>query len=377
LIGPAYPYRGGNSLFITQTYYVLKDYFQVKIYNYKLLYPALLFPGTTQFDTSEKQVFKVPSERLINSISPINWLNVSKKLKKENADLVVFDWWHPFFGFCHGIISSLIKKVYANKILFITENVISHEANKLDSILTKFGLKNASMFLALSKSVEEELKRFAQNRKIYRSELPRYDYYKSSNNVNIPVFKSELGIGENDQVLLFFGYIRKYKGLDILLKAFPKILEKHPKSFLLIAGEFYDNPTTYLKLIDELNIGTKVKVLNQFIPNEEISKYYQISDVVILPYLSATQSAILNVTYSFKKPVIATDVGGLSEFIEEGKTGVIVKPNSVAEIVRGYDEFLRLKSTIDFARNIDEHTSKNSFEKLPQLFEEIILGSNN
>jgi glycosyltransferase involved in cell wall biosynthesis len=377
LIGPAYPYRGGNSLFITQTYYVLKDYFQVKIYNYKLLYPALLFPGTTQFDTSEKQVFKVPSERLINSISPINWLNVSKKLKKENADLVVFDWWHPFFGFCHGIISSLIKKVYANKILFITENVISHEANKLDSILTKFGLKNASMFLALSKSVEEELKRFAQNRKIYRSELPRYDYYKSSNNVNIPVFKSELGIGENDQVLLFFGYIRKYKGLDILLKAFPKILEKHPKSFLLIAGEFYDNPTTYLKLIDELNIGTKVKVLNQFIPNEEISKYYQISDVVILPYLSATQSAILNVTYSFKKPVIATDVGGLSEFIEEGKTGVVVKPDSVAEIVRGYDEFLRLKSTIDFARNIDEHTSKNSFEKLPQLFEEIILGSNN
>jgi glycosyltransferase involved in cell wall biosynthesis len=132
-----------------------------------------------------------------------------------------------------------------------------------------------------------------------------------------------------------------------------------------------------LKLIDELNIGTKVKVLNQFIPNEEISKYYQISDVVILPYLSATQSAILNVTYSFKKPVIATDVGGLSEFIEEGKTGVVVKPDSVAEIVRGYDEFLRLKSTIDFARNIDEHTSKNSFEKLPQLFEEIILGSNN
>jgi glycosyltransferase involved in cell wall biosynthesis len=331
---------------------VLKNNFEVKIYNYKLLYPSLLFPGTTQFDTSEKQVFKVPSERVVNSISPFNW-------------------------WCHGMISTHIKKVYKNKILFITENVISHEANKLDSILTKFGLKNASMFLALSKSVEEELKRFAQNRKIYRSELPRYDYYKSSNNVNIPVFKSELGIGENDQVLLFFGYIRKYKGLDILLKAFPKILEKHPKSFLLIAGEFYDNPTTYLKLIDELNIGTKVKVLNQFIPNEEISKYYQISDVVILPYLSATQSAILNVTYSFKKPVIATDVGGLSEFIEEGKTGVVVKPNSVAEIVRGYDEFLRLKSTIDFARNIDEHTSKNSFEKLPQLFEEIILGSNN
>jgi glycosyltransferase involved in cell wall biosynthesis len=376
LIGPAYPYRGGNSLFITQTYHVLKNNFEVKIYNYKLLYPSLLFPGTTQFDTSEKQVFKVPSERVVNSISPFNWWYVAKMLINENADLVVFDWWHPFFGLCHGMISTHIKKVYKNKVLFITENVISHEANKLDFILTKFGLKNASMFLTLSKSVEEELKVFAQNRKLYRSELPRYDYYQSSNDINIPAFKSELGIGENDQVLLFFGYIRKYKGLDILLKAFPKILEKHPKSFLLIAGEFYDNPTMYLKLIDELNIGTKVKVLNQFIPNEEISKYYQISDVVILPYVSATQSAILNVTYSFKKPVIATDVGGLSEFIEEGKTGVVVKPNSVDEIVRGYDEFLRLKSTIDFARNIEEHTSKNSFDKLPQLFEEIITSSN-
>jgi glycosyltransferase involved in cell wall biosynthesis len=376
LIGPAYPYRGGNSLFITQTYHVLKNNYNVKIYNYKLLYPSLLFPGTTQFDTSEKQVFKVPSERIVNSISPVNWWNVAAKLKNENADLVVFDWWHPFFGLCHGMISNLIRKVYANKILFITENVISHEANKTDNILTKFGLKNASMFLTLSKSVEEELKRFSNNRKIYRSELPRYDYYQSNNDINISEFKSELGIAENDTVLLFFGYIRKYKGLDVLLNAFPKILDKYPNSFLLIAGEFYDNPSSYLKLIEELNIGHKVKVHNKFIPNEEISKYYQVSDVVVLPYLSATQSAILNVTYSFKKPVIVTDVGGLSEFVEEGKTGVIVKQNSVDEIVRGYSEYLRLKSIVDFVSNIEVHTSKNSFENLPQLFEEIIANSN-
>jgi glycosyltransferase involved in cell wall biosynthesis len=375
LIGPAYPYRGGNSLFITQTYDVLKNNFEVKIYNYKLLYPSLLFPGTTQFDKSEKQIFKVPSERVINSISPTNWLSVARKLKKENADLVVFDWWHPFFGLCHGVISSLIKKAYANQILFITENVISHEANKLDKILTKIGLKNASMFLTLSKSVEEELKRFADDRTIYRSELPRYDYYQTNSNVNISSFKDELGISEDDNVLLFFGYIRKYKGLDILLKAFPKILEKYPSSFLLVVGEFYDNPSLYMKLIDELEIGNKVKVINKFIPNEEISKYYQVTDVVILPYLSATQSAILNVTYSFKKPVIVTNVGGLSEFVEEGKTGVIVKPNSVDDIVRGYDEYLVLKESVDFTLNIEEHTSKNSFEKLPQLFEEMIENS--
>jgi len=372
LIGPAYPYRGGNSLFITQTYEVLKDHFKVKIYNYKLLYPSLLFPGTTQFDKSEKKVFKVPSERIINSISPINWWNVARKIRKENADLIVFDWWHPFFGLCHGAISGAIKKVYPNKILFITENVISHEANKIDTILTSLGLKNASMFLTLSKSVEEELKRFAKNKKIYRSELPKYDYYQTDNNQNISALKNDFGIAEKDIVLLFFGYIRKYKGLDILIKAFPRLLENYPNSFLLIAGEFYDNPSTYLNLIDRLNIGNKVKVINKFIPNEEISRYYRVADVVILPYLSATQSAILNVTYSFKKPVIATDVGGLSEFVENGKTGVIVKPNSVDEIVRGFSEYLRLKSTVDFSKNIETHTSKNSFEKLPELINQIL-----
>lgn len=372
IIGPAYPYRGGNALFVTQTFEVLKNDFDVKIYNYTLLYPSLLFPGTTQFDKSKKQVFKVPGERLVNSISPLNWYKVSKRIIEEKADLIIFDWWHPFFGFCHGAISSLIKKEYPNKILFITENVVSHEANRVDKILTKIGLRNASMFLTLSKSVEEELKKYANDRKIYRSELPRYDYYQTDNNVNISELKSEIGIAEDDQVLLFFGYIRKYKGLKILIKAFPKILEKYPNSYLLIVGEFYDNPSTYLKLIDSLNIGKKVKVINKFIPNEEISKYYQVSDVVILPYLSATQSAILNVTYSFKKPVIATDVGGLAEFVEEGKTGFIIKSNSVDEIVKGYEEYLSKKDEVNFKENIIEYNRKNSFDNLPQLINQII-----
>jgi glycosyltransferase involved in cell wall biosynthesis len=372
IIGPTYPYRGGNALFVTQTFEVLKDDFDVKIFNYSLLYPSLLFLGTTQFDKSKKQVFKVPGERLVNSISPLNWYKVSKRIIQEKADLIIFDWWHPFFGFCHGVISFLIKKEYSNKILFITENVISHEANWIDKFLTKIGLRNASMFLALSKSVEEELKRFANDRKIYRSELPRYDYYQTDNNVNIAALKNELGIAEDDQVLLFFGYIRKYKGLEILIKAFPKILEKYPKSYLLIVGEFYDNPSMYLDLISRLNIGKKVKVINKFIPNEEISKYYQVSDVVILPYLSATQSAILNVTYSFKKPVIVTNVGGLAEFVIEGKTGFVVKSGAEDEIVKGYEEYLSKKDEVNFIENIVEYNRNNSFDNLPKLINQII-----
>ncbi len=372
IIGPAYPYRGGNALFVTQTFEVLKNHFDVKIFNYALLYPSLLFPGTTQFDKSEKQVFKVPSERLVNSISPLNWYKVSKRIIQEKADLIIFDWWHPFFGFCHGVISFLIKKEYPNKILFITENVVSHEANKVDKFLTKIGLRNASMFLALSKNVEEELKRFAKGSKIFRSELPIYDCYKNDDIPEISKFKSQLGINKDDGVILFFGYVRKYKGLDILLKAFPKILQKFPNTFLLIVGEFYDNPDSYFKLIEELNIPERVKVINQFVPNEEVAKYYLLSDIVVLPYRSATQSGILNVAYGFNKPVIVTNVGGLAEFVIEGKTGFVIKPNSEDEIVKGYEEYLKMKDEENFKENIIEYNRKNSFDNLPELISQII-----
>jgi len=372
IIGPAYPYRGGNALFVTQTFEVLKNHFDVKIFNYSLLYPSLLFPGTTQFDKSEKQVFEVPNERLVNSISPLNWYKVSKRIIQEKADLIIFDWWHPFFGFCHGAISSLIKKEYPNKILFITENVVSHEANKMDKILTKIGLRNASMFLALSKNVEEELKRFAKGSKIYRSELPIYDCYKYDDIPEISKLKSQLGINKDDQVILFFGYVRKYKGLDILLKAFPKILQKFPNTFLLVVGEFYDNPDSYFKLIEELNISERVKVINQFVPNEAVAKYYLSSDIIVLPYRSATQSGILNVAYGFNKPVIVTNVGGLAEFVIEGKTGFVINPDSEDEIVKGYEEYLDKKDEVNFKENIIEFNRKNSFDNLPELISQII-----
>jgi len=371
LIGPAYPYRGGNALFVTHTYESLKNNFDVKIYNYKLLYPSFLFPGTTQFDKSKEQVFKVPSERVVNSINPFNWFKVADLLKKENADLVVFDWWHPFFGFCHGAISFLIRKKYRNKILFITENVVSHEANAVDKFLTKIGLSSASKFLALSGIVEKEVQQFSKGKKVYRSELPVYDCYKQNEEANIKKLKQDLGFDENSLVLLFFGYVRKYKGLDILIEAFPKILSAIPNTKLLIVGEFYDNPSEYFELIRKLKIEDRVKVINQFVANEEVGKYYQAADLVILPYRSATQSGILNIAYGFSKPVIVTDVGGLAEFVDESKTGFVVEPNSPDAITDGVQKFLSSKVQTNFAVHIQERNRKNSFNQLPEVFEKI------
>ena len=359
-------------MFVTHTYEALKNHFDVKIYNYKLLYPSFLFPGTTQFDKSKEQVFNVPSERVVNSINPFNWFKVAGLLEKENADLVVFDWWHPFFGFCHGVISFLIRNKYRNKILFITENVVSHEANAIDKFLTILGLKFASKFLALSGIVEKEVQQFSKQKKVYRSELPVYDCYKQTEMQDIKKLKQELGFVDDSLVLLFFGYVRKYKGLDILIEAFPKILSAIPNARLLIVGEFYDNPSEYYELIRKLKIEDKVKVINQFVPNEDVAKYYQAADVVILPYRSATQSGILNVAYGFFKPVIVTDVGGLAEFVDEGKTGFVVKPNSPEAIAEGIRRFLSVQDKVDFKTHITERNRKNSFSQLPEVFENII-----
>src|SRR3972149_6740903 len=372
IIGPAYPYRGGNSLFVSHVYDELKEDFEVKIFNYSLLYPSILFPGKTQFDESATLIKKAPNERLVNSVSPISWFKVADRIIKENPDLVVFDWWHPFFAFCHFTISELIKKKFKNKILFITENFISHEGNFIDKRLTDIGLKNASSFMVLSGIVEKEVKLIANGRKVYKSELPIYDCYETDETISVLNLRKEFGFSEQDKVLLFFGYVRKYKGLDLLIDAFPKIKTSIPNAKLLIVGEFYDSPEVYTDKIKKLGIEKDTVIVNKFVPNEDVGKYYKVCDLVMLPYRSATQSGILNVAYGFSKPAIVTNVGGLSEFVEDKKTGIIINPDSPQEIADGVNEFFRLKESVDFEKNIKDFVNRNNFGKLPELFNQII-----
>ena len=372
IIGPAYPYRGGPSTFVSYLYNSLKDKFEIKIYNYKLLYPSFLFPGKTQYDESATSKFIVPNERIVNSVSPLNWIKTANKIKQEKADLIVFDWWQPFFGICHFFISLFIKKRYKERIVFITENFISHETRYIDSFLTKLGLRNANYFIALSQIVEEDLKSISADKKIYRAELPTFDLYKLPDESAINEERKNLGF-KDDRILLFFGYVRKYKGLDILIKAMPSVISSNPDVKLLIVGEFYDDPSSYQNLIKELKLDNIVKVLNRFVKNEEVGLYYGMSDLVILPYRSATQSAVLNVSYSFLKPVVATKVGGLKEFVDDGETGFLVDPESVIALANGIKTFFDSKDKIDFTSNIKKRLGNNLFYKFAEIFEQIIV----
>ena len=372
LIGPCHPYRGGNALFVAHLYHSLKERFDIQVLNYSLLYPDLLFPGTTQYDRSQKPINPVPNERMVNSINPFSWIKTANRIKSYNPDLIVFDWWNPFFGPAHFGISNFLKKQFSGKLLFITENVISHEGRFIDRLLTKIGLRYASAFMALSDNVVKDLNFIREKRKVYRSELPIYDCYEGLQKFEPEQERKALGFSNKDKVILFFGYVRKYKGLDVLLRSFPDVLKDFPEAKLLIVGEFYDDPQLYLSLINELGLNDAVKMINQFVPNEEVGRYYSACDVVVLPYRTGTQSGILNVAYGFERPVIVTDVGGLAESVEEGVTGFIVKPESPEDIRRGIRKFFDVRVQTDFAGNIRRKVQSNLFSGVPDLFDTII-----
>lgn len=375
IIGPAYPYRGGPSTFISFIYEILSPIYEVKIYNYKLLYPSFLFPGKTQFDKSSVIFKKAENIRIINSINPFNWWKTANKIKTEKPDLLIFDWWHPFFSFCHFTISLLVKKQLRNRIVFITENVISHEAHFIDKFLTKIGLLNASSFIALSSVVENDLIPFKKNRKIYRSELPIFNYGNSVNQIQLESMKKKFDLSKENKVLLFFGYVRKYKGLDILIEAISHLIKFDNNFRLIIAGEFYDDVSIYKKQISSLQLDNYIKVVNEFITNEDIANYYHLADAVMLPYRSATQSAILTVAYSYNKPVVATNVGGLEEFIINEKTGILTEPEDSEKFASAIIKLFELKTKIDFKTNIQEFLKENKFNNFPQLIEEIIFNA--
>lgn len=371
LIGPAYPYRGGNPLYISFVYDILKEDFDIKVINYILLYPSILFPGTTQKDVSEKTIKSVPSIRLINSINPFSWLKTANFIKKQNADLIIFDWWNPFFGPSHYSISKLIRKKYRDRILFITENIISHEGRFIDRFLTKLGLKNTDYFLALSHKVENDLKQL-YSKPVFRSELPIYAGYSFNENLNQDEEKENLGYKKDDIVILFFGYVRKYKGLNILIDSIPAVISGNPKVKFLVVGEFYDSYNKYQNQIDILKIKDNIKVLNKFVPNEDVGKYYTAADLVALPYLSATQSGILNIAYGFRKPVIVTRVGGLADDVIEEKTGFIVEPQNSEEIAKKILFFTENKNNINFKLNIESKIKNHKFNEMPKLIGDII-----
>jgi glycosyltransferase involved in cell wall biosynthesis len=312
----------------------------------------------------------LPTEQLIDSINPFTWYTAAKAIARKKPDLLIFKYWLPFFGPCFGTIARLVRRWTGARIIFICDNVIPHEKRPGDTAFTRYAFKPVDAFIAQSAAVEKDLNSFWPGGSYALVPHPVYEIFGSS----LPKETARKALGITDEhVILFFGYVRRYKGLHILLDAMPKIL-KSLKLKLLVVGEFYDDEQKYREQIAKLGLQEDVLVHSDYVPNEEVNKYFSACDVVVLPYISATQSGIVQIAYQFDKPVIATDVGGLSEVVLDGRTGFMVRPESPEAVAGAVLRFYREGWEKEFVENVREEKKKYSWDNLVQAIEKLASG---
>jgi len=336
IIGPAYPFRGGGITTFNQR--LAKEFYDqgddCSIYSFSLQYPSFLFPGKTQYSTEpapkDLKIFSV-----INSINPLNWIKIGNRIRIERPDIVVVRYWLPFMGPAFGTILKRVRRNKHTKIICIADNIIPHEHRPGDKALTKYFLKNCDAFITMSEKVMNDLRKFVHDKPAALVQHPLYDNFGEI--ISKPEAKEKLGVGSQKSIILFFGFIRRYKGLDILLDAL-KILKEDPVPIaigtkiknlkLMVAGEFYEDEKPYLEQINRLGINDSVILRTDFIPDSEVKYYLCAADAVIQPYRNATQSGVTPLAYYFEKPMIVTNVGGLPSLVPNEKAGLVTEPTA-------------------------------------------------
>lgn len=360
IIGPAYPLRGGLATFNQRMAKQFNDEgHECRIFSFSLQYPSFLFPGTTQYSTEPAPAdLKIISR--INSVNPINWIRTGNELKTLRPDIIVVRYWLPFMGPALGTILRRVKKNKHTRIVAITDNILPHEKRPGDIPFTRYFLKSCDAFITMSKKVMSDLRKFEKMKPAKQVLHPLYDNFGS------PILKEEarryLEIPEASYILLFFGFIRRYKGLDLLLDAMAILKEKRKVSIepptprltnsslptpysritphLLVAGEFYEDDKPYLDQIEKLGIKDDLILKTNFIPDNEVKYYFSAADVVIQPYRNATQSGVTPLSYHFNKPMIVTNSGSLPDLIQHEKVGLVCEPDasSIAAAIQRYIE---------------------------------------
>ena len=336
IIGPAYPLRGGLATFDELFCNAFNEQgHQCEIISYSLQYPGFLFPGSTQFDTSGIAPKNLVIHTLINSVNPLSWIKTARFIKQQKPDFIVFRFWIPFMGPALGSIARMVRKS-GIKVLAITDNVIPHEKRIGDASFSKYFINSCDGFITMSKAVMADLEKFTSTS--YKKYLLHPLYTSFGEKLSRTDARKALGLEEDKKIVLFFGLIRKYKGLDMLLDAFHE-LKADPSLKLVIAGEFYEDEKPYLDLIEKYGIGKQVILHSKFIANEDVKLYFSAADLVALPYRTATQSGVTQVSFHFEVPTLVTNVGGLAEIIPDKVAGYVVESSGKAIAVAIKDYF--------------------------------------
>lgn len=361
ILGPAYPYRGGIAAFNER---LASEYqrqgHKVEMYTFTLQYPGFLFPGKTQYSTDPAPADKV-IYRKVNSCNPFNWIKVGNEIKNKRPDLLVTGYWLPFMGPCFGTIERIVSKNRHTMTVGLLHNVIPHEHRPGDRLFSRYFVGANHGFVSLSKSVLEDLNVFDTDKPRAFCPHPLYDHY--GDRIEKLEAKRILGLNQENNYVLFFGFIRDYKGLDLLLEAFA---DKRLRDFnvkLVVAGEFYGDPKPYYDTIDRLGIRDHVKLFTDFIPDSEVGRYFGAADIVAQPYKTATQSGVTQVAFHYEKPMLVTNVGGLPEIVPDGKIGYVVEPDPTA-IAEALVRFYAERKESDFVDGVKVEKQKYSWSKM-------------
>jgi len=367
LVGPFPPFRGGIADLNVGLATNLTPHHQVFSVNFTTQYPSLVFPGDSQYKEDNFNL-DIPSKRILSSINPFSWKKTSAYIVSLNPDLVIFRFWMPFFAPCFRSVAKKLKKKSNAKLLAICDNVKPHEARPFDVTLTKAFFKYIDRFLVLSHAVEKDLLNWIPNAKYRYTPHPYYNIFGDQ------LSKSEarkfLNI-KSDNVILFFGLIREYKGLDILIRAI-KILRNELDDFIvLVAGECYKNQEDYIQLINELGVSDYFRLNFRFVPDIELIEYFSAADVLALPYRSASQSGIVQIAYHFNLPVVVTNVGGLPEIVVDGVTGYLSEPNDIS-VAEALKKFFQKRLYFNFSRSVKEYKKRFSWETMRETIESLV-----
>ncbi|HBS89033.1 MAG: hypothetical protein A2W91_06285 [Bacteroidetes bacterium GWF2_38_335] len=366
-IGPAYPLRGGIANFnLALTRALIKKGHDVTIQSFSLQYPGFLFPGKTQFEEgTPPENIRIYSE--ISSVNPFSWFRVARKILSNKPDLAIVHYWMPFMAPSQGKIARKLRK-NGVKVIAITHNVIPHEKRPGDKILTKYFINSCDAFIALAKSVEEDIKTIKKDALTTFVPHPVYDIFGEI--VSRENARSFLKISPDKKLVLFFGIIRDYKGLDILLETMAYKSLADLDVHLLIAGEFYGDKEKYLKIIAEKNLGQRIIIVDNYIPSDEVKYYFCSADLIAQTYKSATQSGVAQIAYHFERPMLVTNVGGLAEIVPNGKVGYVTSQNP-EEIASCISDFYLNNRENEFSENVRNEKHRFSWDSMVEAVEKV------
>ena len=361
IVGPAYPYRGGIADFNERLAYEFqREGHEVKTITFTLQYPSFLFPGKTQYATGPAPE-GLSIVRKLNSVNPFNWIKIGREIRRARPDMVMIRFWLPFLAPCLGTVARIVRRDKHIKVVGLLDNVIPHEHRIGDRIFARYMIKSLGGYVAMSEAVLNDAKSFDATKPLALTPHPLYDNFGAK--VSREKALAHLGLDADTRYILFFGLIRDYKGLDLLLRAFADKRLRDKKVKLIVAGEFYSNAALYEQLEKDLELTEHIVWYKEFIPADQVRYFFAAADIVAQPYKTATQSGITQIAYHFERPMLVTNVGGLAEIVPHGKVGYVVEPNA-EDIAEALVDFVENRTEEDYREGIMQEKAKYAWSNM-------------